>query len=662
MLAAFAPRAYWLVLALAVFGLHAQGFGHAFIFDDARLGDGSIFGRHGSLLTLQPRMLSYGSFVWIDALAPGAWALQRAFNVALHLGVCMGLHALFLRLMPQELRAEAEPGRVSAPLALRLGIALFALAPVSVYAVDYLIQRSVLMATLGVVLAALAFVQGLQTGRLRAYALAGLAYLGAVLSKEHAFVAVLLALPLAVYVKRPPARMLWVGAVLALAVAGLGAAVLARVYPHLPGRVFDETSALMVAQLEALRPGMGAQMFPLSVMNQAALFFAYGLLWFLPWVGAMAIDLRPAFPLGLAALPQLLGALAYAALLGGATWMLLRRPGVWAYLGLGLLMPLLLFSTEFATVWVQDPFVLYRSYLWALPVPAFFGLLLTGWPRRLVLPLAGLALLASAGLLVERLQTLKDPARAWADAAEKVDLQAPPNAVGRYRPFLNRGAAALERLDAERALADFRQARALGEPTGSAVFSQGVAEQVLKRHDDALKSFTAAEAAGFHDAPLHYHRAESLLALGRFPQAEASFNRVLAGGAGPEMAEQSLRRRAEIALRQGRHADAARDFDQLAREHPATPRYALGLGMARIAQRDGAAALPIFDTLIAGAPLAAKDAALAHYGRAMALALLGPRAEEAREALERALRLDPQNPSYRALQQRWVREVTLPGP
>lgn len=652
--------AFWLPLSLACFGLHALGFGHALIFDDARLVDGSVFGRHGSLLTLQPRMLAYGSFVWIDALAPGAWAVQRAFNVALHLGVCASLHALFLALMPEALRGPGEPGRVSGPLGLRLGIVLFALAPVSVYAVDYLIQRSVLMASLGVALAALAFVHGLQTGRRRAYVLAALAYLAAVLSKEHAFVAILLVLPLAVLVRRPPAAQVLAWAALALGAAAVGALVLARVYPHLPGRVFDETSTLLTAQLEALQPGVASRMLPLSLLNQAALFFVYGVLWFLPWVGAMAIDLRPAFPLSLLAMPQLLGALAYLGLLAGSAWLLLRRPGVPAYLGLALLMPGLLFTTEFATVWVQDPLVLYRSYLWALPIPALFGLILAGWPRKLAVPVAGLMALAFAALLVERLQSLKDPATAWADAAEKVDLQAPPQAVGRYRPFLNRGAAELERLNAERALADFRQARALGEPTGAAWFNQGVAEQVLKRHAEALQSLAAAEQMGFHDAALHYHRAESLLALGRLAEAEASFNRVLVGGATVVMAEQSLLRRAEIALRQGRHADAVRDFGQLVREHPQTPRHALGLGMALVAQRDGAAALPLFQAL-GGRALPVRDAALAHYGRALALALL-QRPEEARDALAQARRLDPQNPSYLKLQERWAREVTLPGP
>ena len=33
---------------------------------------------------------------------------------------------------------------------------------------------------------------------------------------------------------------------------------------------------------------------------------------------------------------------------------------------------------------------------------------------------------------------------------------------------------------------------------------------------------------------------------------------------------------------------------------------------------------------------------------------------EARQAMAQAVQLDPQNPTYRQLQQKWVKEVTLP--
>jgi hypothetical protein len=95
------------------------------------------------------------------------------------------------------------------------------------------------------------------------------------------------------------------------------------------------------------------------------LFFRYGLLWLIPNVGWMSIDLRPAFPLSLASAQAIASVLAYLGLLAASAWLVLRRSDVLGLIGLCLLFPLLMFGTEFGTVWIQDPFVLYRSYLWA---------------------------------------------------------------------------------------------------------------------------------------------------------------------------------------------------------------------------------------------------------------------------------------------------------
>lgn len=70
-------------ISLAVFGIavlaavlviYLPGWNHALLFDDLRLSDGAIFGSYGSLLTFKQRMLSYGSFIWVDSLAGPGWA------------------------------------------------------------------------------------------------------------------------------------------------------------------------------------------------------------------------------------------------------------------------------------------------------------------------------------------------------------------------------------------------------------------------------------------------------------------------------------------------------------------------------------------------------------------------------------------------------------
>ena len=49
---------------VAVCVIYGLGLHNGLVFDDARLGDGTIFGQFGNLVKLQIRMLSYGSFVW----------------------------------------------------------------------------------------------------------------------------------------------------------------------------------------------------------------------------------------------------------------------------------------------------------------------------------------------------------------------------------------------------------------------------------------------------------------------------------------------------------------------------------------------------------------------------------------------------------------------
>lgn len=95
--------------------------------------------------------------------------------------------------------------------AARLGGAFWALNPVAVYPVAYLIQRSILMATLWVVLMFLSFLRGLATG---------LCYALAMLSKEYAVSSILLLVPLYVFYKRPRARR--IGSVLGIAVLLFG--------------------------------------------------------------------------------------------------------------------------------------------------------------------------------------------------------------------------------------------------------------------------------------------------------------------------------------------------------------------------------------------------------------------------------------------------------
>lgn len=652
-----APYFFALILLLAVLGVYVPGLSNELLFDDIRLTEGTIFGNYGSLLEFKQRMVSYGSFVWVDQIAGAGWWKQRIVNIALHLGVVAAMYAFFKVLtastrFPQDIEEQAHFAS-SQRAALQVGVALFALHPMAVYAVGYLVQRSILMATLFAVLACWAFVRGLQTKRVAWYAGALLSYLLAVLSKEHAVMTAAAAVPLYVYVCRPGGKRTATVVIGALLLLALAVGSLLHFRGDLVGRLFDAQSIAFAEQLEAMRPGITGQIYPLSILNQAALFFAYGLLWVLPYVGWMSIDLRPAFPLGLASPWQLVGALGYVALFSGCIWLVLRRTGALGLAALCLLLPMLWFATEFATVWIQDPFVLYRSYLWAVALPGLLAIALTGFKPRTIY-VAGVILgLVFGALALERNLSLRDESTAWTDAAEKIDLKAPANAVGRSRPFMNLGAYHLRRGfpdQAERAFATAAAFGDRGELGRSTRLNVGVVLQQQKKHAEALKAFAAAEALGYSDLPLYYHRGESQFALNQFAPAFESFTIALqkvAKDKNNQSTEPTIRlRRAEAALAVQQFDEAAAEFRTLLKTDAHNPRFVQGLAMALLGKGDGKQATALLEALVAQKPSAA-----AYYARAMVYHSTG-RIPEAQKDLDQAIQLDPRNPQYRQVREK----------
>lgn len=640
-----------LVLA-AVLGIYLPGWNHELLFDDLRLSDGAIFGNYGSLLTFKQRMLSYGSFIWVDSLVGAGWWKQRLVNVALHLATVAALYALVRDLLertrfPQDFEAQPhfEPSRKAA---VQVGVALFAVNPMAVYAVAYLVQRSIVMATLFAVLACWCFVQALSGRGWQWYALALMSYMAAILSKEHAVMTAAIAVPLYIHVRRPSWKIVLSMAGASAAVVIVAAAVFFGIYGEFVGKLFDQRSVDFAQQLEQMSPGITQRMYPLSVLNEAALFFAYGFLWFVPNVLWMSVDLRPPFPLSYTSFPHVLGIFGYLGLWGAALWAVLSRRGALSLAGVALSFPLLLYATEFATVWVQDPFVLYRSYLWAIAVPILAAIILTGFQPKTIYIIGCTLVLVFGVLAFERVQSLSDDHTAWGDAAEKIDQKAPANAVGRWRPFLNLGAYHLDRGSIAEAQRNFVTAEALGALRGSARFNIGVALQQQKKHSEALAAFAEAEKQGFTDLPLYYQRGESAFALGQFSVAFDSFTQGLSSSAEGvstdeirRMREAMRLRRAESAIGAGRYEDAVNEFNALLKASPQNRRVALGLGMALVGKGDTQAAITQFDKIIASTP----NAAAAYYGRAMAHNTAN-RLDDSLKDLDRAIALDPRNPQY----------------
>ena len=61
------------LVAAGLLAIYLPSLGNGLVFDDAILSNGLVFNDYGRLLPWRPRMLSYGSFVWLQALLGEHW-------------------------------------------------------------------------------------------------------------------------------------------------------------------------------------------------------------------------------------------------------------------------------------------------------------------------------------------------------------------------------------------------------------------------------------------------------------------------------------------------------------------------------------------------------------------------------------------------------------
>jgi hypothetical protein len=636
----------WLpAIAAGILAIYLPGLGNALVFDDGPLAE-DLFNRYRDLSELRVRQLSYGSFPWLAAVFGDGWWKQRLVNLALHAGVVVAVWGLYREILAHIAAPEGESGPrpdYSNSPALGLAVGFFALNPVAAYAVSYLIQRSILMATLFVVSGLWLFMRWLATGKARLLAAAVVAYALAIASKEHAILAPLAALPLFLLARRPTMRQVLPVAAAGVLLAGAAAALLAVKYGEILGRPFDLWSQIYMRQLSEQSPEAGRNAYLLSVMNQSWLFFRYGLTWFLPYEGWMSIDLRTPFPARLATFPQALGPLLYLATIASGFVLLIRYRDWRALVGVSLLLPALLFASEFATVWVQDPFVLYRSYLWGIGVPGLIFFLAHG-PSPRVLLFVGLIF---GGWMVwqagDRVLSMANPEKVWSDAIAK--LPDDPRAVGRWFPYLNRGNWYLENASPALALKDFESSSRLGD-MGMGAFNRGAVLMSGGKGKEALAAFDLAQKQGYAMYNLPCQRGSLHLGLGQPREARPDLEKCLASDPPRPVRVQALVQLGRLDLQAGRRPEAIATLGKLLEIDPAHREGKYLLGMAHVMSGEHEQGKAILDRLIAEDPQP-----LAYYARAIANHGLKRKAE-ALSDIDNAARLAPNDPNIREWQAR----------
>jgi protein O-mannosyl-transferase len=620
------------VLAALLTLIYGRTLNAPLIFDDALFTFPEFRTDYGNIFQLKVRALSYGSFVWIEQIFGQRWEIQRLVNVLIHAANCVLLFVFYRALKPHFFAEKIDTQTLFlGDWANALAVLVFAINPVAVYGVAYLAQRSILLATSFMLVMLLCVLKAAETDKHRYWLFALAAFVAALLSKEYVIMAPAIAIAVVVAVKRPTATRLFAFAAAGALIAAAAGYFLYQRYGGIVGVAFDELSTTYATQLSTQSPEVKEKLWPLSIMNEMRLFFEYGWRWFFPSTRFMSIDMRPDFPLSLTDLRYVIGAIGFFVLLIGSTFLFLKYRGKRSFLGFCLLMPALLFLTEFATVWIQDPFVLYRSYLWAIAVPGIV-LLFTSLLSARVLALLGCGVLvALVPAAIDRTASMSSALAVWDDAVKKL-----PNTLtlGQSRPFRARADTWRTEGEPNRALVDYQRSTRLGD-NGEGLLNSGTILFAAGRTQEALAAFEGAKARGLKSPELFYNLGMTLIALQQYQAAYDAFSDALANSPAAVLEVELLAQKAILGVRLGKLTEASVNAELAVSKDKSSALAYLALGFSQLANKNALAAIVAFDR-----SLQLKPNILAFQGRASARASIGQR-KLALDDINLALAIDP---------------------
>jgi protein O-mannosyl-transferase len=444
--------------------------------------------------------LAFAEVMW------GRMEAHRIIGLALHLLCAWTLYRLLGRLIGPQSRL---------PL---VGATIFAIHPMAVYGAGYLAQRPGVLATLFALLSLVLFIRGLDRRSHADAVSAALMYTLAVLCKEHAILLPAVAV-LSLAFAAPDRRFARRHAAIYLVACLPAALMVLALVKSVIGTPYEQAFQAVTSQMDpGIRQEVSESPWRASAIMQMGLFFKYLGLWLAPSTHSMSIDVRIDFAATASALwsgLKLAGFFGYAV----AALLLLRRGGRVAVIGFGLAHAWILFLVELTAVRFQEPFALYRSYLWAPGILVALCGLLSYLPRRLAL---AAALAATPVLLVQahdRLQSFSSPLALWQDAADKVQ----PGVPGGYRTYFQLGRELLYTDQADKAIAVAERCIAEYPTTPQCYLARGTIALQLERYGEALPYLTRAVELDPRSGIAHHHRGLALQHTGDIEAARAEY-------------------------------------------------------------------------------------------------------------------------------------------
>jgi protein O-mannosyl-transferase len=493
--------------------LYLPFLGNPLVFDDLAVFSGADFAYFAahpfapSLRNLPYFSLAFPQVMW-GYFPPWDHAhIHRILSLAFHIACALALYKLILDLVRTagaNSGVAALPGNDAIVPAFAVA-AVFAIHPVAVYGAGYLVQRTIVLATLFSLLSVMYFARGLARGKRADASVAALFYTLAVFSKEHSVLlpaAAVMAAPLLAQDRRFTMRY----AALYLLACLPAAATAVTLTWWVVGAAYEPHIDAPLAWIA-------------SAVTQSGLFFRYLAAWVLPDTAAMSIDVRIDFAQGLSPAWMLLKTGAFTAF-GALGLMLLFRRGRAGVAGFGMLYFWILFLVEFSTVRFQEPYVLYRSYLWAPGILIALAAVLSALPRKIAFALLVIACPILLYQSHDRLRTFSGNHALWADAAAKLPSTPVP---GGWRPLFNLAREQTFAGRVDRAIETVDRCLAQYPGSSRCHFARGALHNRAGEHEQALPYLDRALALRPGYAVAHYQRGLALEKLGRREEAEAAY-------------------------------------------------------------------------------------------------------------------------------------------
>lgn len=497
---------FLLALALVVAALYLPFSGNPAVFDDVVV-KLSAFDFAQEVFSRSTRTFPYFTIGLVQVISGGDLAWNRYVSVFLHGAVILALYFFLSRVLARDPVIDDGVRRWVVVL-----VCLWvALNPVAVYATGYLIQRTIVLATLCAILSANLYLRAQQQERtadlFSAALLAGLS----VMCKEHAVFLPLAAIALTPLVCDWNRIVIW--RALGYLTLSLPCAIWAMMNRgvDIAGTSYEIYSGQVMSQVAS----QGGFDFPggvwaMSVATQLLLFWKYLILWLLPnpqWLSAdMRIDFSALWSGGVAYVALLVSLIV---LLGTAMhWYRSGGRGKIGQLSAVLLFTVIPFLVELSVVRVQEPFVLYRSYLW-MPAYALFFCLVLGWgdawtsrhgvrQRRLYWCVLLLACAALFPMAQDRLRSFSSEEALWQDAQRKLPR---PDVAGADRIYYNLAGEAFKRKDYAEALRLSEMVVAQNPGVFYGYLAKGASLLALRELDAASRAFDEAES---HQPPPNF--------------------------------------------------------------------------------------------------------------------------------------------------------------